>query len=275
MSPAKAKTDRTPGLRGALTDQIVELPFIHTYRTVAPMPLPAIGDVTGGIGDDGWEMLGNGPTPGLTITTPNGKGAPVGDCTYAGRQHYRMAKAACAGTLDKTTWESPNELVTEYLLDDHGQDVGATMAQLARKWFEDKKVLAYAPVDLSNAYEVRWAMLQFKGIWTGVSMPQIAETQFGDDEPWSLTGTADADEPADGHCIVQVRYRPGSADFVTWAHAQRAMASWIAAFRNTGIVFITEDDPTIDLPALRVDISRLHMGKSALRPDQRGTSVAA
>ena len=74
-------------------------------------------------------MLGNGPDPTCT-TRPNG----VGDCTFAGRQHYRMAKAAAAGETE--TWETTNALVTEYLTYDHGQDNGANIADLLLSWYK-------------------------------------------------------------------------------------------------------------------------------------------
>ena len=73
-------------------------------------------------------MLGNGPDPTCT-THPNG----VGDCTFAGRQHYRMAKAAAAGQTE--TWESSNDLVKEYLKYDHGKDQGANIADQRERSF--------------------------------------------------------------------------------------------------------------------------------------------
>ena len=42
-----------------------------------------------------WAVLGNGPYPPRSpIKGPNFEG--VGDCTFAGRQHYEMAKAKAA-----------------------------------------------------------------------------------------------------------------------------------------------------------------------------------
>ena len=92
--------------------------FIHRYLR-SPLPTPSYPiDVSGGITD--WKMLGNGPDPTLTV---NG-GRPVGDCTFAGRQHVRMAKAAAAGLTE--TWETTDQLVSEYLAYDRGVDRART-----------------------------------------------------------------------------------------------------------------------------------------------------
>jgi len=113
---------RTAGLRGRLPVKApaerFNIQYVSAYLP-APLPAPVYPvDVSGGVID--WGMLGNGPDPTCT-THPNG----VGDCTFAGRQHYRMAKAAAGDETEK--WESSNKLVAEYLAYDHGQDKGANI----------------------------------------------------------------------------------------------------------------------------------------------------
>ena len=88
-------TTRPAGRRGRLPvkppAERFPIQYLSSYLP-APLPPPAYPvDVSAGI--TGWGMLGNGPDPTCT-THPNG----VRDCTFAGRQHYRMAKAAA--TLD-------------------------------------------------------------------------------------------------------------------------------------------------------------------------------
>jgi hypothetical protein len=103
---------RSPGKRGRLpklapADRF-PLKYLKEYtRSGQPLPAPSYPvDVTNGI--TAWGMLGNGPDPTCT-GHPNG----VGDCTFAGRQHYRMAKAARGQETE--TWETSNQLVAEYL----------------------------------------------------------------------------------------------------------------------------------------------------------------
>ena len=77
-------------------------------------------------------MLGNGPDPTCT-TYPDG----VGDCTFAGREHARRAKAAAAKLTE--TWETSDQLVAEYLAYDNGQDDGAVIADLLLSWYQAGK----------------------------------------------------------------------------------------------------------------------------------------
>jgi hypothetical protein len=89
---------RKAGLRGRLPKkppgERFNIQYLSAYLT-SPLPAPDYPvDVTAGIAD--WEIsLG------------------VGDCTFAGRQHNRMAKAAAAPETE--VWESSNALVAEYL----------------------------------------------------------------------------------------------------------------------------------------------------------------
>src|ERR1039458_9094818 len=78
--------------------------YLSSYLA-APLPPPAYPvDVSGGVTD--WGMLGNGPDPACT-PHPNG----VGDCTFAGRQHNRMAKAAAGDETEQ--WEASDQLRSE------------------------------------------------------------------------------------------------------------------------------------------------------------------
>ena len=77
---------RVPGLRGRLPVKPPGERFAIEYLCAylrGPLPAPSYPvDVTGGIGDQDWGMLGNGPDPTCT-TYPNG----VGDCAFAGSHH--------------------------------------------------------------------------------------------------------------------------------------------------------------------------------------------
>src|ERR1700728_1004590 len=115
------------------------LQYLSSYlRTALPAPSYPI-DGAGGIVE--WGMLGTGPDP--TLTVHHGK--PVGDCTFAGRQHLRMAIAAAGDETE--TWETSNQLVTEYLAYDHGKDQGANISDLLLAWYKSGVILAFAPVD--------------------------------------------------------------------------------------------------------------------------------
>lgn len=243
---------RTPGLRGRIPGQLVAVPHLNNYRTTAhtfSVSYPV--DVTAGIVD--WKMLGNGPDGTLTA---NG-GNPVGDCTFAGREHYRMAKAA-AGKLAET-WETSDELVTEYLDYNNGQDVGANISQLLLNWYQDGKILGFAKLDPSDKQEVDWGVQTFHGVYCGVSLTADADELFAQHLPWT---TANGERPnlMEGHCIVKVGGTPSQDTYVTWGALQNATVGWTSACLEEAYVVITEEDAkaaSLDIDQLRQDLNLL------------------
>ena len=162
---------RRAGLRGRrpVKPQAQRFPiqYLSSYLR-EPLPAPTYPvDVSAGITD--WGMLGNGPDPTCT-TNPNG----VGDCTFTGRQHYKMAKAGAGSETEQ--WETSDQLVAEYLSYDHGQDQGANIADLLLFWYQAGKILAFAPVDHTNPREVDAAMAAFHGAYVGVNLTDDADT---------------------------------------------------------------------------------------------------
>jgi hypothetical protein len=247
---------RNAGLRGRLPKkppaERFNIQYLSAYLA-SPLPPPVYPvDVTAGITD--WEMLGNGPDPTCT-THPDG----VGDCTFAGRQHYRMAKAAAAGETE--TWESSNDLVAEYLKYDHGKDRGANIADLLLHWYKAGTILAFAPVDHASAAEVDSAVAAFHGVYAGVNLTDDADKLFGLQQPWT-TANGEQPDPQDGHCIVKVKADGSQYDgWVTWGAVQESTQQWTAACLDEAWVIITQEDAqaaNVNLAALRADIDALH-----------------
>ena len=247
---------RVPGLRGRRPvkppGQRFAIQYLSDYLTT-PLPAPAYPvDVTGGVTE--WGMIGNGPDKTCT-THPNG----VGDCTFAGRQHNRMAKAAAGQEAEK--WETSNQLVAEYLAYDHGQDQGAQIADLLLYWYKAKKILAFAPVDHTKPAAVDAAMAAFHGAYVGVNLTDDADQLFGEHEPWTVAGGQQPD-PNDGHCIVKVASDGSQLDtWVTWGALQKSTLAWTAACLDEAWVIITQEDAkaaNLDINALRADIDALH-----------------
>jgi hypothetical protein len=246
---------RTPGLRGLLpklsyADRF-PLGYLHQY---APNPLPAPVypiDVTEGI--ENWLMCGNGPDPTCT-THPDG----VGDCTFAARQHYKMAKAARAQKAE--TWETSNQLVAEYLAYDDGQDVGANIATLLLSWYRNGKILAFAPVDHTDPALVDSALALFTGVYCGVQLTDDADDLFSEGLPWTVADGQQPD-PDEGHCILKAKADGHTIDgWITWGAEQSSTTDWTSACLDEAWVVITqEDDGTklIDLAALQADIKAL------------------
>ena len=247
---------RTAGLRGRRPvkppAERFNIQYVSSYLST-PLPPPVYPvDVSAGITD--WGMLGNGPDKTCT-THPDG----VGDCSFAGRQHYRMAKAAAGHEQER--WETSNQLVAEYLAYDHGQDVGVNLADVLLAWYRAGKVLAFAPVDHTDPAAVDAAMTAFHGAYVGVNLTDDADSLFSQHEPWTVSGGQRPD-PDDGHCIVKVAADGQQLDtWVTWGALQQSTRDWTAACLDEAWVIITGEDAkaaSLDIAALRRDIDALH-----------------
>jgi hypothetical protein len=220
----------------------------HLVDPLGPPNYPI--DVTGGWTD--WGMLGNGPDKTLTITTPNGPGAPVGNCTFCGRQHLRQCKAACAGITE--VWETSNQLVTEYLEYDHDLDEGADIPTLLLAWYKAEKILAFARVDHTNVAECDAAMDLFKGLYAGVSLTDDADQLFEEQKPWTVADGQRPD-PEDGHCIVKAKATGQLDTWLTWGAEEESTLEWTAACVEELYVLITQEDAhLVDLPKLQAAI---------------------
>lgn len=246
---------RTAGKRGRLpaktgSDKLA-IGWVHSYLT-QPLPAPAYPvDVSGGITD--WRMLGNGPDPTCT-THPDG----VGDCTFAGRQHAKMAKAAAGHEVEQ--WEDSDQLVAEYLQYDHGQDIGANIADLLLFWYRNSRILAFAPVDHADRVAVDGAVQAFHGVHAGVDLTDDADQLFQEGVAWTVAAGEQPD-PSDGHCIVKVASDGAHYDtWVTWGALQRSTLAWTGACLSEAWVIITQEDAdaaNLDIAALRADIDAL------------------
>ena len=250
---------RTAGLRGRRPAKRLDgLKFAHEYAD-QPLPAPAYPvDVSGGI--TAWGMLGNGPDPTCT-TNPDG----VGDCTFAGREHAKRAKATAGQEVEQ--WETSDSLVAEYLAYDGGQDVGANIADLLLYWYRNGTILAFAPVDHTDPAAVDSAMQAFHGVYVGVNLTDDADQLFEEGQPWG-SGSLTPD-PSSGHCIVKVASdapgthltAEGALDtWVTWGALQKSTKDWTSACLDEAYVIITQEDAdaaSLDVAALRADIEAL------------------
>ncbi len=243
-----ANLARTPGKRGRLpakpASKRFALRWAHEYTAHGAFPSVVYPvDVSGGITD--WGMLGNDR---------------YGDCTFAGREHYKMAKAAAGRETE--TWESSSQLVAEYLRYDHGRDEGANIADLLLAWYKAGKILAFAPVDHTSPAQVDAAVQAFHGVYAGVSLTDDADQLFTGGHPWTVV-RGEQPDPNEGHCIVKVGAEGGAGydTWVTWGAPQRSTPAWTKACLDETWVIITQEDAdaaSLDIAALRADIEALH-----------------
>ena len=249
---------RTPGLRGRLPVKPEGERFAIRYLgeyLAGPLPAPVYPvDVSGGIAPDAWLMLGNGPDPSVP-EHPEG----CGDCGFAGRLHNQMAKAAAGG--EPMPSETAAQLVAEYFAYDHGQDAGVNLADVLLFWYQQGRVLAFAPVDHTDKAAVDSAVQAFHGVYSGVDLTGNADQLFGEGVPWTLAGGMQPD-PSEGHCILKIAADGKGCDgWVTWGARQDSDEAWTAACLQEAWVIVTGEDAraaSLDIAALRADIDALH-----------------
>ena len=238
---------RTAGKRGKLPvkpeGERFALKFVHEYLG-QPLPAPQYPvDVSGGITE--WGMDGNDR---------------YGDCTFAGRLHYEMSKSAANGEPMPT--ETATQLVAEYLAYDHGQDVGANIADLLLSWYRAGVILGFAPVDHTDRSQCDAAMAQFKGLYLGGDLTDDADQLFENHEPWTVADGQQPD-PQDGHCFLRVKSTgadPGAMSTdVTWGAEQESTAAWDAAcITEAWVIVMSQDEMNPEeLAALQADIAAL------------------
>lgn len=251
-------SQRIAGLRGRLpvkpAGERFAIKYVHQYLA-QPLPAPAYPvDVSGGITD--WRMLGNGPDPSCT-THPDG----VGDCYFAMRQHYAMAKAAGDGAPMPT--ETSNQLVAEYFAYDHGQDAGVCIADVLLAEYKAGIILGFAPVDHTDRAASDAAMQKFHGLIIGADLTDDADERFQEGLPFTIADGQQPD-PAEGHCLLRVKSTGAGPDAMstdaTWGAGQESTAAWDrACIEEAWVAILSEDEMEPgELAALRADIDALH-----------------
>lgn len=173
----------------------------------AEVPVPAVPD---------WGMLGNDT---------------VGDCTIAGAGHLILAADAEVGEHDPAP-DTP-QAKAQYFAITGGQDTGCVEADVLKLWYRAglfspaNRVAGYAPVDPRDVTAVHQAIDLYGAAYIGVQLPESAQQQFADGEPW----TVDPDSPIEGgHCIVLVGYDQQYVQAVTWGAVVNVAYPWLAEF---------------------------------------------
>lgn len=215
----------------------------------ARVPVPAVAD---------WGMDGNDQ---------------YGCCAIAGAAHDVAAWDAVLSalkvlnvTLDHVP--TSDEVVAQYKAltgcqapgDVH--DTGLVLANVLQAWktvglFGGIKIQAYAPVDHKNILDIHTAIASYGVAYVGVALPESAEVQAEQGQPWTLVG----DAPVGGHCIVLVGYDESWLYAVTWGKIVKISWAWWAYYATEAWAIIPAEylnaGPSIDVEQLEADIDSL------------------
>lgn len=188
-----------------------------------------------------------------------------GDCTIAGVVHMLQLLYAEIG---ETFVYPGDEAVKEtYFQLSGGADNGLVEQDVLQAWMTKglfgTQIVAYAPIKITNQRELAAACYAFGAIYLGVQMPDAAEQQFENGQPWHLTGN-DA-PPTGGHCIVASGANSFGVDMITWGAEDSFTWDWWKKYGSEAWVVIPEafveinhgPVSTIDIMTLRKDLQSL------------------
>lgn len=238
----------------------------RTIEHYATLPAPAASfDHTQGF--DGFKMLGNGPDPTLTV---NG-GNPVGDCGWVGSVNVDLIESLETG--ERFVWPTSDEVVTDYLRYDHGQDLGVDLSTFLTYWQTvglpwGGKIAGHAEVDLQGGVDRAWAAANAFGcLYIGIAVPAPMDEQAASGEILDLTGTSDDRDIQGGHCVVvvsrdaDVGNGQSGGELATWGMRVKFTDRWLQTYMEEAHVAITGaqverngDGYGLDLASLQADL---------------------
>jgi hypothetical protein len=180
---------------------------LRDYLAEAPASPPAV-DYLAAMGG-GWQMLGNDAH---------------GDCVAV---TWANTRRLVSSTLGVPCYPALAQVMAFYATQnpggsDNGMDIQTALEYLVATGGPDGvKALGFAAVDHANLAEVRAAIAIFGSVWTGVSVLDANQAQFGQGLPWDY---APAGQVVGGHSVITGGYGApgagalgGDARFITWA----------------------------------------------------------
>lgn len=233
--------NRTAGLRGKGPAEHPAMGTLNNYVKVnLPVP-PASFDYASRVSD-----------------YPMALNDTYGDCTMAGVIHMLQLIYAEVGE----TFEYPGDeaVKEEYFKLTGGADSGLVEHQVLQTWMKDglfnNKISAYAPVNIKNRNEMAAAIYLFGSVYLGVEMPENAEQQFENHQPWHIVGHPEP--PSGGHCVVATGCNRLGMDIITWGSTESMTWEWWDTYGSEAWVVIPEIFTEIDHgPVWNVDILAL------------------
>jgi hypothetical protein len=180
----------------------------------------------------GWQMFDNDS---------------IGDCTCACAAHMVMNWTSNTGTLVTPKVADVVKLYSEaggYVPGDPSTDNGAAITDVLEIWQKtglgSDKIDGWAQIDFANIETVRQAIYLFGAVNVGVNLPNVAETQFENGQPWELE--ADDGGIAGGHCVPVFGYNEAiGGTAVTWGRTQPFSWAWWVKYVEEAYVTISMD----------------------------------
>ena len=234
---------------------------LSTYFNLAALPVPpAVFGHYGAV--NYWGILGNDH---------------YGNCVLAGGDHETMLWTAEAGDIvpfNDTSALSDYSAITGFNPDDPATDQGTDM-QVAASYRRKTGLIdatgkrhmvdAYVAPAVGNINEILTAAYLFSAVGVGVQFPASAMSQFDAGKPWSVVPGSPIEG---GHYIPCVGRSPsGNFVFVTWGRTQEAEPSWVTAYNDESVCYLSLEmlknsmsPENFDLATLQADLNALPGG---------------
>lgn len=175
----------------------------------------------------------------------------LGDCVIAGAYHFLMLINIMAGRAFSATdrnAEETYELAAGYNPADSNTDQGTNMLDFLKYWkntgIKDAsgnihKIRAFVEIEPGNLQELLYAIYLFGGAYIGVQLPSSAESQFENNEMWSIVPS---DTTVGGHCLYLVSKQASPIiDAISWAKDQQATVEWILKYMDEGYIIFDDE----------------------------------
>jgi hypothetical protein len=233
----------------------------------------------GGLSDLTYYVAGSLPTPPATLTAPSPPAGiadqygpwnilsndTLGDCGVAGLQHAMEVDAVLVKETE--TWPTSAQAGEYYMKYTGGVDGGVVLSQYLQyvrtHGYFGRYLYGYAPVKVSDVPTLQTATWMYGFVYTGVQIPQSAQEQFQNGQPWTVVNGSSIEG---GHCVPIVAYDDNYLYCITWGRIQAISYSWWHQFSTEAWCAIpgtieghNGDGRGINLAALRADLDSLNV----------------
>lgn len=173
----------------------------------------------------------------------------LGDCTFATVGHEIQAFtnfASSLKTIPDSAVLSAYEAVGGYVPGDPSTDNGCEITDVLKYWqakgVGGHKIAAWAELNVSDMVQLKQVLNTFGTVYLGLNVPQSAETQFSDNEPWALSKTGT--NIVGGHAVPIQKWNAsgvGVIEVVTWGALQRMTMAFFRRYVEEAYAVISQD----------------------------------
>lgn len=196
------------------------------------------------------------------------KNDQIGDCVIAGGAHETMLWSAMGDRgkpveFSDRSVESDYSAITGYSWWKPGSDRGTDMQEAARyrqryglrdRWGFRHKIGAYVSVSKHKVSDHALAAYLFGAVAVGVMCPETMMEQFEKGEPWTYVPGSKLNN---GHYIPIVARRGGYLICVTWGRLQRIHPTFLEAYCDEALAYISPEMLKSGRTADGFDMARL------------------